>query len=67
MVIVQVAPEASDPSVHVTSFPTFPHKPGPAAIPPTVKDPGAGTESGIVSATWTLTASDGPLFVTTIV
>ena len=62
MVIVQVAPGTSVPSVQVTSFPTFPQVPALAVIPVMEKEPGAGTESVTVR----LWASDGPLLVTVI-
>ena len=61
--IVQVPETGREPSVHVTALPTFPHAPALAAIPVIEKEAGAG----IVSVTWRLTASDGPLFVTAIV
>ena len=61
--IVHVAPEARDASMHVTSLSTRMHDPALATIPVTPKDPGAGIESVTVR----LSASDGPLFVTVIV
>ena len=40
MVIVQVAPGTREPSVQVTSLPTFPHAPALATIPVIEKEPG---------------------------
>ena len=63
MVIVQVAPDVSEPSVHVTAFTTCPHTPEAEVTLVTVMKAGAGT----LSVTCTFAASEGPLFVTTIV
>ena len=61
--IVHVAPEARDATMHETSLPRLTHPPALADIPVIAKDPGAGIES----VTVTLSASDGPSFVTVIV
>ena len=63
MVMTHVPETGSEPSVHVTLCPTFPQEPALATTPVIEKKAGAG----IVSVTWRLRASDGPLFVTVIV